>query len=161
MGTRRGGAVTPRSARSASTRRSGNGRTAGGRSSRPTPSSRGRPSRGRRPRRRRALFFFPGPPRRSASPLRLMAMFVMIVGAFGLMASRLFVLQVVESRDFQRIAANQRQNVIEFPGRRGAILDRDGNTLAISVDMQTISADPTLIDDPIEAATRLGRVLDM
>ncbi|MGH2734148.1 MAG: peptidoglycan D,D-transpeptidase FtsI family protein [Actinomycetota bacterium] len=80
---------------------------------------------------------------------------------FALMGSRLFVLQIVESDRFQAIAAAQRQTVVEFPARRGAILDRDGDTLAISVDTQMVVADPSMIEDPLGTAQKLAPVLGL
>ena len=78
---------------------------------------------------------------------------------FGLMGARLFMLQVVESDEFQQIAAEQRLTKIEFPARRGTVLDRDAETLSISVDLQVVYSDPTLIDDPRAVADELGPLL--
>ena len=75
------------------------------------------------------------------------------------MGARLFMLQVVENDEFQQIAAEQRLTKIEFPARRGTVLDRDAETLSISVDLQVVYSDPTLIDDPSAVAAELGTVL--
>ncbi len=83
----------------------------------------------------------------------------MLALLFGLMGARLFMLQVVERDEFQQIAAEQRMTKIEFPARRGTVLDRDAETMSISVDLQVIYSDPTLIDDPRAVAAQLGPVL--
>ena len=70
------------------------------------------------------------------------------------------MLQVVESDEFQQIAAEQRVTKIEFPARRGTVLDRDAQTMSISVDLQVVYSDPSLIDDPRAVAAELGPVLD-
>ena len=88
-------------------------------------------------------------------------MFVVLTLLFGLMGARLFMLQVVESDEFSQIAARQRETVIEFPARRGMVLDRDAQTMAISVDLQVIYSDPTLIDDPHSVARAIAPVLDV
>ena len=88
-------------------------------------------------------------------------MFVVLTLLFGLMGARLFMLQVVESDEFSQIAARQRETVIEFPARRGMVLDRDAQTMAISVDLQVIYSDPTLIDDPRSVARAIAPVLDV
>jgi cell division protein FtsI (penicillin-binding protein 3) len=75
------------------------------------------------------------------------------------MGTRLFMLQVVENDEFQQIAAEQRLTKIEFPARRGTVLDRDAETLSISVDLQVVYSDPTLIDDPSGVAAKLGALL--
>jgi cell division protein FtsI (penicillin-binding protein 3) len=84
---------------------------------------------------------------------------VVLTLLFGLMGARLFMLQVVESDEFQQIAAEQRLTKIEFPARRGTVLDRDAETLSISVDLQVVYSDPTLIDDPSAVAAKLGPLL--
>jgi cell division protein FtsI (penicillin-binding protein 3) len=93
------------------------------------------------------------------SPGRLISAFVVLTLLFGLMGARLFMLQVVESDEFQQIAAEQRLTKIEFPARRGTVLDRDAETLSISVDLQVVYSDPTLIDNPSGIAAKLGALL--
>ena len=70
------------------------------------------------------------------------------------------MLQVVESDEFQQIAAEQRLTKIEFPARRGTVLDRDAQTMSISVDLQVVYSDPSLIEDPQAVAAELGPVLN-
>ncbi|MGI8708754.1 MAG: peptidoglycan D,D-transpeptidase FtsI family protein [Actinomycetota bacterium] len=88
-------------------------------------------------------------------------MFVFFVIAFGLMGARLLVLQIVEAPEYARLASAQRLKVVEFPARRGAIYDRSGRPLAISVDLQTVFADPALVTKAAASASKLAPVLDM
>ncbi len=99
--------------------------------------------------------------RRSRSPKRLIVMFFLFALAFLGMASRLFVLQIVEGDRFARLAVAQRDRVIEFPARRGAILDREGEPLAISVDLHTVWTDPQNVADPRGEAAKLAPVLGL
>ena len=99
------------------------------------------------------------PRRRSRSPGRLIALFLLLSLTYVAMAGRLVVLQVVEGPAYARLAADQRERVIEFAGRRGAILDRDGQALAVSVDMKTIYADPYFVEGARRTAARLAPVL--
>lgn len=92
---------------------------------------------------------------------RLVALFVVFVLAFAAMAARLVMLQVVRAPAYAKLASSQRQTVIEYPARRGAIFDRAGEPLAISVDLQTIAADPSLVEDASAAAAALAPILDM
>ena len=64
-----------------------------------------------------------------------------------------------ERDEFQQIAARQRETQIEFPARRGTVLDRNGQTLSISVDLQVVYSDPSLIDDPQGVAAELAPLL--
>ena len=97
--------------------------------------------------------------RRSRSPGRLIALFLLLSVTYVAMAGRLVVLQVVEGPAYARLAADQRERVIEFAARRGAILDRDGQALAVSVDMKTIYADPYFVESPRRTAAELAPVL--
>lgn len=88
-------------------------------------------------------------------------MFVIFSLAFMGMASRLFVLQIVEGPEYSRLAVAQRDSVITFPARRGAILDREGEPLAISIDLHTVWADPEHVEDPTTEARKLAPVLGL
>ena len=97
--------------------------------------------------------------RKSRSPQRLALVFTLIVLAFAGLGLRLVMLQILEAPAYARIALDQRKRTIEFPARRGTIFDRGGQELAISVDVQTVWADPQLVDDPEGAATLLAPLL--
>ena len=88
-------------------------------------------------------------------------MFVVFTLAFLGMGSRLFVLQIVEGAEYAKLAVAQRDRVIEFPARRGAILDREGEPLAISVDLHTVWTDPQHVEDPASEAAKLSKILDV
>ena len=92
---------------------------------------------------------------------RLVALFMLFLIAFLGMAARLVKLQVFEGKAYAQLAADQRERVIEFRARRGAIFDREGEPLAISIDLQTIFTDPSLVDDPAAEAAQLAPILDM
>ena len=86
-------------------------------------------------------------------------MFVVLVLAFLAMAARLVTLQIVEAPAYARLALEQRQRAVVLGARRGGIFDRNGEPLAISVDMQTIFADPALVPNAGAAAARLAPLL--
>ena len=88
-------------------------------------------------------------------------MFVVFTLAFLGMGSRLFVLQIVEGAEYAKLAVAQRDRVVEFPARRGAILDREGEPLAISIDLHTVWTDPQHVADPFSEAQKLAKVLDV
>lgn len=88
-------------------------------------------------------------------------MFFIFTLAFVGMASRLFVLQIVEGPGYAKLAVAQRDRVIEFPARRGAILDREGQPLAISIDLHTVWTDPQNVTDPAGQADKLAPILDV
>jgi cell division protein FtsI (penicillin-binding protein 3) len=87
-------------------------------------------------------------------------LFFVLTLAFSFMAIRLFTLQILQSKAYAKIAAQQRERVITFPARRGAIFDRNGTPLAISVDLPTIYTDPVTVKDPVATAEALAPVLE-
>ncbi len=88
-------------------------------------------------------------------------MFFIFSLAFLGMATRLFVLQIVEGPGYSKLAVAQRDAVIEFPARRGAILDREGEPLAISIDLHTVWTDPEHVENPPAQAKSLAKVLKL
>ncbi len=104
------------------------------------------------------------PPRRrsnSRSRFRLAWLSVILTLAFAAMGSRLFVVQIMNASAYAKLAEDQRVRTIEFPARRGAIFDRSGEPLAISVDLKTIYADPALVEDPRPEAEQLAPLLHL
>jgi cell division protein FtsI (penicillin-binding protein 3) len=90
----------------------------------------------------------------------------MLVGlTISLWATAVFVrlvhLQVFARESLERQAARQSERTISLDPRRGRILDRAGRELAVSVDVDSIYADPQLLDDPEATAAALARVLEL
>jgi cell division protein FtsI (penicillin-binding protein 3) len=86
--------------------------------------------------------------------------FVIFTLLFGAMATRLVMVQIVEAPKFRELAARQRERLIEFPARRGAIFDRNGESLAVSLGTQMVFVDPAHVTDPIGGADKLAKLLD-
>jgi cell division protein FtsI (penicillin-binding protein 3) len=74
--------------------------------------------------------------------------------------ARLVYLQVIEHTDMMARANRQQLTTAKLPAKRGEIVDRGGRVLAYSVDADTIAADPSEVDDPETAATRVCHALD-
>lgn len=69
-----------------------------------------------------------------------------LLGIFLLVAAivvgQLVRVQVVDSPGYADLSASQRSRIIELPGERGRIYDREGDVLATTVQSATIYADP-------------------
>jgi cell division protein FtsI (penicillin-binding protein 3) len=74
---------------------------------------------------------------------------------------RLVQLQVVGRESFERQAARQSERTINLDPRRGPILDRNGHSLAVSVDAESMYAVPQEIHDPEATAAALARTLGL
>lgn len=74
---------------------------------------------------------------------------------------RLLQLQVFGRDGFLRQAARQSERTINLDPRRGPILDRNGSSLAVSVDAESIYAVPQEIETPEKTAAQLSRALGL
>lgn len=88
------------------------------------------------------------------------------VVAFGLLAtwgvlwSRFFVLQLIEGPEYAARARGQHVTAETIHGRRGSILDRNGNVLATTIESYSLSARPSEIDDLRGTCDFLAKVLN-
>lgn len=87
------------------------------------------------------------------------ALIVATAVIFSLFAVRLIELQAVRGTALASEALDQRQRTVDLPASRGAILDASGQPLAVTVDAVNVTADPTLVSDPIGTATQLAPIL--
>ncbi|CAN5876971.1 cell division protein FtsI [soil metagenome] len=96
---------------------------------------------------------------RVRSTLRLLTLLCLMIAGSGVVAGRLFWLQVMDSSRMSAMAAEQRMRTLTLPAHRGSILAADGSELAISMDTKTVYASPREITDPVAAALALAPVL--
>lgn len=75
--------------------------------------------------------------------------------------ANLFYIQVVRHDSYLRQARRQQERTVEIPAPRGSILDRNGQPLAMSVPMASISVNPQHLPDLDVAADILSRILEL
>lgn len=92
---------------------------------------------------------------------RLAALGTVFVIMAGLMVYRMVELQVRQPESYVAFGESQRVHEVELPGRRGDLLDRNGEKLAFSIPQRTVWADPRLVVDPQATAAALAPVLDL
>lgn len=102
--------------------------------------------------------------RRSATPgnpqRRIRIAYAISLVLMLLIAGRLVHLQVSDAAAYAAAAHDQRVTSQPLPAARGAIVDRDGNQMAYSVEANFIAVDPTRLQgDPEELAAELGPLL--
>jgi cell division protein FtsI (penicillin-binding protein 3) len=78
---------------------------------------------------------------------------------FAALAARTAYLQAVDPDQYVALSAEQTQRTQTLAAERGAIYDRRGYELALSVPRTTIYADPRFVTDPADAAAALAPVL--
>jgi cell division protein FtsI (penicillin-binding protein 3) len=92
---------------------------------------------------------------------RLVALLGVMTVALGGVATRLVVLQVGDHRTLAAQGLEQRVHLIDLPAERGAIVDRTGVPLAITLDARDVYVDPRYVTDPIGEAKQIARILDL
>jgi cell division protein FtsI (penicillin-binding protein 3) len=88
--------------------------------------------------------------------------FVAVLFAVGtvVLLVRAYQLQVADADSLKRRADRQRTRVIHLEARRGMILDRSGDQIAASLEVESIYARPRKITNKKETAAKLAEILE-
>src|SRR5262249_35556074 len=102
-----------------------------------------------------------GRSRERMTRLRIMLL-ALSVSLWGIVVpTRRVPLQVFERAAYEKQRARQSERTINLDPRRGAILDREGRPLAVSVDAESIYAVPQDVSSPARTAAALARPLGL
>ena len=82
-----------------------------------------------------------------------------LVILLAVVLGRCWRLQYHQNEQFARRAERQQKMLIRLPARRGPIVDRNGNQMAISVRVASVAVDPLVAGDLAQVAKRLGAIL--
>lgn len=93
--------------------------------------------------------------RRLKINLVMLLLMISFIGIF----MRLFNLHVVKNQALASRAEKQHQKTIILEGERGAIFDRNGRIMAVTLDTPSIYASPTSIKDQTEVSKQISRAL--
>ena len=91
-------------------------------------------------------------------PRAVVAALLMVLG-FGVMVWRLVHFQILDADRYIARGTSQRIKTVPLQAARGAIVDRNGVDLALSIPRHSVVADPRLVVDPVEAARALESLL--
>jgi cell division protein FtsI (penicillin-binding protein 3) len=80
---------------------------------------------------------------------------------FAALGARLYWLQVERHEHYAKKAAQQQQRVLDLEPPRGTIYDARGRVLAVSVDVESVAANPQEIVDAGATARRLAKLLHL
>ena len=89
---------------------------------------------------------------------RTVAVFAMFAAAYCLLIGRLAYLQIVRHSYYETQGDDYRRDKSVLPARRGMILDRNGDPLAVDVPAAAIYADPSSIKDPNTIADTVSKL---
>ena len=96
-----------------------------------------------------------------ASRGRMSFVVALIAVGFGVLLMRLVSLQVLNAEELSKKAERQHEKQVALEAERGTIFDRRGRIIAINVEVSSVYAVPTLIENPETAALKLGQVLQV
>lgn len=91
--------------------------------------------------------------------IRCYVAYLLLILVFLALLGRLAWIQCLQHDWYVRIAGKLHQDEIILPARRGMILDRNGRTLAITTEVNSVFADPALIADKDRTASVLTAIL--
>ena len=98
---------------------------------------------------------------RTRSIWRFCASLALMSAGLGAILARLLFVQGVNAATYQADARSEYVHEFSFLGERGAILDRNGNELAMSVPMTTVFGDPYQVTNPGQEARALSVALGL
>ena len=94
--------------------------------------------------------------------LRVVALALLVLGCFGLLAWRLYTLQVVRHDELADRAETNRTAVVPIVPNRGEILDRNGVVLATNYKSYTLEITPSRTGRPLaETIDAIGQVVEI
>jgi cell division protein FtsI (penicillin-binding protein 3) len=93
--------------------------------------------------------------------VRIVGLLFAVLLCFVAIVGRLVQVQVVDPGRYTAFGIAQRSHDIVLPADRGAIFDRNGNDLAVSIPQRTVWADPRLVEDPEGTARSLQGLLHL
>jgi cell division protein FtsI (penicillin-binding protein 3) len=91
--------------------------------------------------------------------VRIFSITCLLFLCFLLVLARMFQLQVLKKEQLYKLASQQHHIDIPLVPKRGTIIDRKGNELAVSIEVDSVYADPHKIVDAEKSATDIAQVL--
>ncbi len=90
-----------------------------------------------------------------------MIVFVLLFLCFPSIFLRIMQLQLVKKEELSQLASKQHQSIITFVPKRGTIYDVKGNSLAVSIDVDSVYARPHDVKNLDQTAKKLADILDL
>ena len=90
---------------------------------------------------------------------RILSLFAFFVFLFVVLIARSFQLQILSQKTLKPMAAKQHTKALQLQPDRGLIMDRNGEKLAISIQMDSVCAEPAKISNANATASSLASIL--
>lgn len=99
--------------------------------------------------------------RQKGAKIRIMFLAGLFVCCFCAVAVRAFYLQILQHEQLVKLAERQCNRTVPLTPARGGVYDRNGAPLAVSLEMDSLYAEPRRIKDPQGTAAALAPILGM
>jgi cell division protein FtsI (penicillin-binding protein 3) len=93
--------------------------------------------------------------------VRITIVAVFFVCGLSIILARAYQLQVLDRDRLARIALAGYRGIVKLPPKRGTIYDREGHELAVSVEVESIYVHPHHVQNKVQAAKLLSKILDI
>ena len=100
-------------------------------------------------------------PTAAATQARLALVCALFAGCALVLVWRLYTLQVRDAVHYQQLGDDERRAAIPIVAKRGALLDTNGNPLAVSVRYDSVYVLGSLVGDADQDAARLSPILEL
>ncbi len=96
----------------------------------------------------------------SAENRLVLLVFNLMLG-FALVIGKLIYVQVVKHDDYRKAVQVRLENKRELPAKRGSVMDRNGELLAIDLMHYSLAVKPALLENPQEAAAKISSAVNL
>ncbi len=93
--------------------------------------------------------------------IRIYVVASVFLACLGVVLTRTYQLQVLQKEKLASLARAGYKGVVKLPPKRGVIYEREGQELAVSVEMGSIYVHPHLVEKKVEAVKQLSKILNM
>ncbi len=93
--------------------------------------------------------------------IRIIFLSCLLFFCFVLIPGRMFQLQVLKKEQLYKLAAQQQNVQIPLVPKRGTVYDSKGNELAVSIEVDSVYADPRKVVDVKKTANELASILQI
>ncbi|MBI5599853.1 MAG: transpeptidase family protein [Deltaproteobacteria bacterium] len=92
---------------------------------------------------------------------RIRFVFAVFIFSFGMIFLRAFQLQVVRGEALEAKAKLQHERTVKVPSKRGGIFDRNLEELAVTLEVDSVFAHPSMVEDPYRVSHALAPMLSV
>lgn len=93
--------------------------------------------------------------------IRLAVAAVFVIACFGILASRMFYLQMAKHDHYQTLAESNRISLVPIVPNRGLILDKNGMVLAHNFFVYTLEITPSRVEDVEETINQISNLVEV